>query len=131
MALAVGLGLALGVGLMATVSGLDRDRALYPTALIVIGSLYCLFAVMGGSTRALVLETLIAGVFIGAALVGFRRSLWIAVAGMAAHGVFDMVHGRILDNPGVPDFWPGFCGGYDVMAALYLAWRLRSGGIRA
>ena len=44
MALLVGALLALAVGLFATVSRLDRDRAFYPTVAIVIASLYCLFA---------------------------------------------------------------------------------------
>jgi hypothetical protein len=53
MALLVGALLAFAVGLFATVSRLDRDRAFYPTVAIVIASYYCLFAVMGASTRAL------------------------------------------------------------------------------
>ena len=52
----VGVVLALAVGLFARVVGLDRDRAFYPTVLAVIASLYNLFAVMGGSTRALLSE---------------------------------------------------------------------------
>ena len=58
MALLVGALLAFAVGLFATVSGLDCDRAFYPTVAIVIASYYCLFAVMGASTRALVFEFL-------------------------------------------------------------------------
>lgn len=38
-----------------TVVGLDRDRAFYPTVIVVIAS-YALFAVMGGSTHALLVE---------------------------------------------------------------------------
>lgn len=34
----VGAGLALGVGVFATVVGFDRGRALYPVVLIVIAS---------------------------------------------------------------------------------------------
>ena len=115
---------------MATVSRLDRDRAFYPTVTIVIAFLYPLFAVMGGSTRALVVESLVAGVFLAAALVGFRTSLWIVAAALAAHGVFDLVHGALIANPGVPAFWPGFCGAYDVIAAAYLAWLLKTGRTR-
>jgi len=125
--LLVGAVLALAVGVMATAVGLDRDRAFYPTVAIVIASLYCLFAVMGGSTRALVLETMVAAAFIGAALAGFRSSLWIVAAAIAGHGLFDFVHGALIDNPGVPPWWPEFCGAYDVVAGAYLAWLIRSG----
>jgi hypothetical protein len=131
MALAVGGLLALAVGLMATASGLDRDRAFYPTVAIVVASFYSLFAVMGASTRALVLESLIAGAFLAAALLGFRSSLWVVVMALGAHGAFDLVHGAILTNPGVPAWWPGFCLTYDATAAAYLAWLLTSGRIRA
>ena len=131
MALAIGAGLALAVGLFATVLHLDRDRAFYPTATIVIAFLYALFAVMGGSTRALVLES-IAGVgFLLAAAFGFRTSLWIVVVALAAHGIFDFIHGAVISNPGVPMWWPEFCLAYDVTAAAYLAWLLRSGRVRA
>jgi hypothetical protein len=131
MPLLVGVLLALAVGVFATVSGLDRDRAFYPTVAIVIASLYCLFAVMGGSTRALVLDSLVGGAFVAAALVGFRSSLWVVAIALAAHGVLDAAHGAVISNPGVPSWWPGFCGAYDVTAAGYLAWRLASGRIRA
>jgi hypothetical protein len=128
-ALVVGALLAVAVGLLARASGLDRDRAFYPTAMIVIAGLYCLFAVLGGSTRALLLESLIGGVFLAAAVLGFRTSLWLVAAALAAHGLMDYVHGHIVSNPGVPPWWPAFCGTYDVVAAGFLAWLLRSGRV--
>jgi hypothetical protein len=70
-------------------------------------------------------------VFVIAALVGFRSSLWIVVTALAAHGLLDFVHDRVIANPGVPVFWPAFCGAYDVVAAAYLAWLLQAGRIRA
>jgi len=130
-ALLVGALLALAVGLLATASGLDRDRAFYPTVTIVIASIYSLFAVIGASTHALVRESLVGGAFLGLAILGFRSSLWVVVVALAAHGVFDVVHGAFVSNPGVPSWWPAFCGTYDVTAAGYLAWLLISGRIRA
>jgi hypothetical protein len=131
MALLVGALLAIAVGLFATVSGLDRDRAFYPTVAIVIASYYSLFAVIGASTRALVLESLVAGAFLAVATFGFRSSLWVVVIALGAHGVFDLAHGAVMSNPGVPGWWPAFCLTYDATAAGYLAWRIRSGRIRA
>jgi hypothetical protein len=115
---------------MATAVGLDRDRSFYPTVTIVIASYYALFAVMGASTHALVLELLAGGVFLAVAVAGFRSSLWVVVAALAAHGVFDLAHGRVLSNPGVPRWWPHFCLSYDLTAAAYLAWLLMRGRIR-
>ncbi len=54
----MGAALALSVGLSATFLGLDRDRAFYPTVMIVIASTYGLFAVMGGSIQVLGLESI-------------------------------------------------------------------------
>ena len=131
MALLVGALLALTVGLMATAVGLDRDRAFYPTVAIVIAALYALFAIMGGSMQALVLETLVGSVFVAAAVTGFRSSLWFVVFALAAHGILDLAHDRVISNPGVPTWWPAFCLAYDVTAAAYLAWLLKTGRRRA
>jgi len=130
VALAIGACLALVVGVFATAVRLDRDRAFYPTVMIVIASLYALFAVMGASTRALVLESLVGAAFVLAAVSGFRSSLWLVVAALAAHGIFDLVHGAAISNPGVPSWWPEFCLTYDITAAAYLAWLLRSRRVR-
>ena len=131
MALLVGALLALAVGPMATAVGLDRDRAFYPTVTIVIASYYALFAVMGGSANALVVESVVGVVFLAFAVSGFRSSLWVVVFALSAHGVFDLVHGRVIVNPGVPAWWPAFCLMYDVTAAAYLAWLLKSDRVRA
>ncbi|HEV8700263.1 MAG TPA: hypothetical protein VGV60_03215 [Candidatus Polarisedimenticolia bacterium] len=131
MALLVGAFLAFAVGLFATGVGLDRDRAFYPTVTIVIASYYALFAVMGASTHARILESLVGALFLVVAIAGFRSSLWIVVVALAAHGIFDLGHGRVISNPGVPGWWPEFCLTYDVTAAGYLAWLLKSGRTRA
>jgi hypothetical protein len=131
VALLIGTVLALAVGLFATGAGLDRDRAFYPVVTIVIASYYVLFAVLGAATRALVLETLVCTAFLAVALLGFRRSLWVVVVALAGHGVLDLTHAAVISNPGVPTWWPGFCLTYDLSAAAYLAWLLRSGRVRA
>ena len=120
-----GIVLALMVSGLATLIGLDRDRAFYPTLLVVIASYYVLFALMGGSGHALVVETLVMTGFLLVALIGFKKNLWLVVAALAAHGIFDFFHGRIVANPGVPAWWPAFCLTYDVTAAAFLAWLLR------
>ena len=121
----VGLVLSLGVAVFARRVGFDRDRAFYPTVLIVIASYYVLFAVMAGELRTVIFEAALMAVFVIAAVVGFRRSGWIVVAGLAVHGVQDAVHGHIIANPGVPAWWPAWCLAYDVGAAAALAWILR------
>lgn len=127
----VGLSLALAVSLTASFAGLDRDRAFYPTLTAVIASYYALFAVMGGSTSALAVESLVIAAFLLVAILGFRTNLWLVVLALGAHGILDLVHGRLVSNPGVPSWWPAFCGTYDITAAAYLAWLLGSSRRRA
>ena len=120
----IGLILSVAVAGFATAIGLDRERAFYPTVLIVIASYYVLFAVMGGSSRALLVEIIVATGFLVFAVIGFKRSLWFAVAAIVGHGVFDFVHHWFVDNPGVPGWWPGFCLTFDVVLGVWLAVRL-------
>lgn len=127
MEYSIGVGLALAVAVFARAIGLDRDRAFYPTVMIVIASYYGLFAIMGGSMAALALESVVIAGFVLASVLGFKLNLWLVVAALASHGVFDFFHGHLIANPGVPAFWPGFCLTYDVTAAAYLAWMLRAG----
>ena len=127
----VGVLLAIAVGLLGTLAGLERDRAYYPVVTIVIASYYALFAVLGGSSQALLLESVVGMLFVAAAIAGFRRSLWMAAGALAAHGLFDFVHSGLIPNPGVPAWWPAFCLAFDVTAAAYLAWRLKGRRVRA
>jgi hypothetical protein len=127
----IGITLALAVSVLAALVGFDRDRAFYPVVMVVIASYYALFAVMGGSLQALAAETVAMGVFVLAAILGFRKNLWLVVAALAAHGVFDFFHGHLIDNPGVPAWWPTFCLAYDGVAAGFLAWLLRRGRLSA
>lgn len=126
MAYLIGALLALGVGGgLGTVIGLDRDRAFYPTVMVVIALYYVLFAVMGGSTHALLVEAGVATVFVVVSLVGFKYSLWLVAGALASHSIFDVFHGQLIANPGVPVWWPAFCLAYDGVAAGYLAFLLR------
>ena len=121
MAYLVGAILAFAVSGLATLVRLDRDRAFYPTVMVVIASYYALFAGMGGSTHALVVEVAVVTVFVAVTILGFKYSLWFVVAALAAHGILDVFHGRLIANPGVPVWWPAFCLTYDGVAAGFLA----------
>ena len=120
----IGLILGMAVAGAAAVIGFDRDRAFYPTVLIVIASYYVLFAVMGASSRQLMIEIAVASLFFLLAAVGFKTTLWIVVAATIGHGVFDFIHHWFISNPGVPQWWPGFCLAFDVSFGAYLVFRL-------
>lgn len=116
----IGVVLAIGVCVFARVSGFDRDRAFYPTVLIVVASYYILFAAMGSYGPVIAVETVAACGFAAMAVVGFRKSAWVVVAGLVGHGVFDFFHHFLVQNSGVPEWWPGFCLAFDALAGIFL-----------
>jgi hypothetical protein len=117
----IGVGLAMAVCAFAMVTGFDRERVFYPTVVLVVAHYYILFAVMGSSMQVLALESLVAAAFLVLALIGFKKSLWLTAAALAGHGVFDFFHHLLIQNPGVPAWWPGFCMSFDVLAGGFLA----------
>jgi hypothetical protein len=128
----IGLALAPAIVLLGRLTGLDRDRAFYPVTLIVIAAYYVLFAAMGGAggAQAMTSELIAAAVFVVVAIVGFRTSLWWVAAGIAGHGVFDwFVHPHLIANPGMPVFWPAFCGSIDVALGVLIAVLLLRGAV--
>jgi hypothetical protein len=127
MPFGIGIVLSVVVAVFARYVGFDRDRAFYPTVMIVIALYYVLFAAMSGSVQTVFLESVVMAVFAVAAVVGFKSSSWIVAAALAAHGVQDAFHGQVLENTGVPAWWPAFCSAYDLGAAAILAWLLQSG----
>ena len=131
MEYAIGVVLSLVVASFAAIAGFDRDRAFYPTVLIVIASYYVLFAVMGASERTLLNEIAAASGFLLFAVLGFRKNLWLVVAATVGHGVFDFVHHFFIQNPGVPVWWPGFCLAFDVVFGAALAMRLTRRSVKA
>jgi hypothetical protein len=131
MGYVVGIVLALIVSCFARVTGLDRDRAFYPTVAIVVASYYVLFAAIGGSSHALAADSIVMAAFIVVAVIGFKWNLWLVVAALAGHGLLDVFHGTAIANPGVPEWWPAFCLTYDIGAAGFLAWLLMGSKLAA
>jgi hypothetical protein len=120
----IGLLLSLAVAGFAIIVGLDCERAFYPTVTIVVASYYVLFAVMAPSGLALVIEIILASVFLLFAVIGYKRNLWFVAIALMGHGVFDFVHHFLVENPGVPHWWPGFCMAFDLLLGGVMAARL-------
>ena len=121
----VGIVVSVGVAVFARSVGFDRDRAFYPTVMIVIAAYYVLFAAMSGSVQTVILESIVMTGFAIAAVAGFKSSAWITVGALAGHGVFDALRGDLLENSGVPVWWPAWCLAYDLGAAACLAWLMK------
>jgi hypothetical protein len=78
----IGSLLALVVIATTMLVGIGRGRNFYPILLIIVPSYYVLFAVMLGSGRTVLIESVVAAAFILAGLLasgpisGSSRSLW-------------------------------------------------------
>jgi len=117
----VGCMLALAVAALARFVGFQKDRAFYPTVLIVVASYYVLFGAMAATAQTLAIEIAVAAVFLIAAVIGFKSSGWLVAVALAGHGLFDFMHAMLINNPGVPGWWPGFCLSFDVTIGALLA----------
>ena len=122
----VGVLLAVGIAALAKFTRFDQDRSFYSTVLVIIASYYVLFAVLDGSGHALVWELVIAVTFSTVAIIGALFIPALVGIGIIAHGVFDLVHDVIIENPGVPAWWPNFCGSVDVFLGLWVVILTRS-----
>jgi hypothetical protein len=49
--------------------------------------------------------------------------MWLVAAAIAGHGVFDLFHHSLIENAGVPVWWPGFCATVDLILGIWLAIR--------
>ncbi|MCX6613365.1 MAG: hypothetical protein NTW74_21265 [Acidobacteria bacterium] len=121
------IGFVLGavVCAFAKFSGFDRERVFYPTVACVVATYYGLFAVMGHSMSAILVEASIGCAFFALAAAGFQKSLWLIVVALVGHAAFDAVHHLFIENPGMPSWWPGFCGSIDLFLGGYLAFLLK------
>jgi hypothetical protein len=85
-----------------------------------------LFAVLDGSGHALVWELVIAVAFSTVAIIGALFLPRLVGIGIVAHGLFDLVHDVLIENPGVPAWWPSFCGSIDIVLGLWVIMLTRS-----
>ncbi len=105
---------------------LELNRGFYPTVLIIIASYYVLFAILGGSSRALLWETVGVVAFSVVAVFGALCFPFLVGGGIAAQGIFDLLHHLIIQNPGVPSWWPTFSFSVDVLLGLWVIGLSRS-----
>lgn len=95
MDILIGIILGLIIVLSGKVTRFENNRWFYPAILIVIGLLYILFGIFDGKVEVIVFETFFAA-------------------------IFDVFHNFIIENSGVPNFYPQFCLAVDFVLAFYL-----------
>ena len=92
----------------------------YALGLTLIAAVYVGFAVADGRRHVLVVETVVASVFVVAAACAELGSAWLIVAGLAGHGLKDLWQHRTGFVAGTR-WWPPFCATVDWVAAALIA----------
>ena len=118
------VGAAVGVLTILLARFIRGERWLYSLGLLTLPGLYAFFALQAGEQAVAVKEMIygipyvVAG--IAFALVSVRQSAVVVGALWLLHGLFDLVHGRLITNTGVPGWYPIWCFMVDAVIGSYL-----------
>jgi hypothetical protein len=123
------VGGAVGVLTIVTARIIRGQRWLYSIGLLVLPSLYAIFALQAGEQAVAVKEMIYGAPYVVAGLafafVSVRQSAVVVGALWILHGMYDLTHGRLITNAGVPVWYPLFCFSVDVVVGAYLLWLSR------
>lgn len=123
------VGAAVGVLTIVAARLIRGERWLYSLGLLVLPGLYAFFALRADEQAVGIKEMtfgvpwVVAGLVF--ALVSIRRSAVVVGVFWLLHGLYDLVHGRLITNPGVPGWYPIFCFVVDAVVGGYLLWLSR------
>ena len=98
----------------------------YALGLALIAAVYIGFAVADGRPSVIVVECVVAAVFVVLAAAGVTGSAWLLVVGFLGHGLKDLWQHRsqFVANT---RWWPPFCLVVDWVAAAIIAVEIASG----
>ena len=123
------IGTAVGVLTIVAARFIRGERWLYALGLLTLPALYACFAVRVGEPAVGVKEMIYGAPYVIAGLVfafvSVRRSAVVVGALWLLHGLYDLVHSRLITNTGVPDGYPAFCFVVDAVVGSYLLWLSR------
>lgn len=123
------IGVAAGVLTIVSARVIRGQRWLYSIGLLTLPSLYAFFALQAGQPAAGVKEMMYGIPFVVAGLVfafvSIRQSAVLVGAFWILHGLYDLIHNRLITNAGVPGWYPVWCFSVDVVIGVYLLWLSR------
>ena len=129
MVIAALIGAAVGVLTIVTARLIRGERWLYSLGLLSLPSLYASFALRVGEKAVGVREMIYGIPYVVAGLVfafvSVRQSAVVVGVFWLLHGLYDLVHSRLITNPGVPSGYPIFCFVVDAIVGAYLLWLSR------
>ena len=123
------VGAAVGVLTIVFARIVRGQSWVYSIGLLTLPSLYASFALQAGE-QAVGAKEMIYGIpyVVGGlvfAFVSVRQSALIVGALWILHGLYDLIHGQLIANPGVPVWYPVFCFTVDVVVGAYVLWLSR------
>ena len=124
-ALSVGVALAVVMAVIARITRFDIDCSYHATVLIVIANNHVLFAFI--AKEAILPELFGALLFSSIAALGVYSWTPLIGIGILLHGAFDLIHSHLIQNPGVPPWWPAFCGGVDIVLGSWVIYLTQTG----
>ena len=118
------LGLLIALIAIAMAKDIDLPPRGFALALAALPLFYMLFALMVGDGHAMALEFAYGlPFFILGTLCfirGFKGSGLLVVGLWALHAAYDIYHPILVENAGVPGWYPALCLGFDMMMVIYL-----------
>jgi hypothetical protein len=94
--------------------------------LCLIAAVYIGFAVADGRPKVIAVECVVAGVFVVLAAAAVIATVWLLVAGYAAHGLKDFWQER-RQYVANTRWWPPFCAAVDWLVAAVLVVEIAAG----
>ena len=94
--------------------------------LCLIAAVYIGFAVADGRPKVIAVECVVAGVFVVLAAAAVIATVWLLVAGYAAHGLKDFWQER-RQYVAKARWWPPFCAAVDWLVAAVLVVEIAAG----
>ena len=122
-------GVAVGVLTIVFARVIRGQHWVYSIGLLTLPSLYASFALAAGDQAVAVREMIYGIPFLVAGLlfatVSVRQSAILVGALWILHGLYDLIHSRLITNAGVPGWYPLWCFSVDVVIGVYLLWLSR------
>ncbi|MDD9892432.1 MAG: hypothetical protein OXT49_02825 [Gammaproteobacteria bacterium] len=122
--ISAGLVCAIAIAVSGRITRFEQELSFYPTILIVIASYYVLFAVM--AKQAILEESVGLIIFSTIALIGAFKAPALVGLGIILHGAFDLLHPQLIENAGVPNWWPAFCAAVDFVLGAWVIYLART-----
>lgn len=123
------IGILVGVLTVVFARLIQGERWLYSVCLLTLPGFYALFALQAGEHAVGIKEMVFGIPYVLAGMtcvfVSVRKSAVVVGVLWLLHAVFDLAHGHLVVNAGVPSWYPVFCAAVDVVVGLYLLWLSR------